>query len=144
MLLLSRFVLASTKHLRLRCVQCTQLLPATHFAHFRGTPLHQLVCVHCKRLCVVCGIRKPLDSFLDAHTDRCDRCMAKEEVAAGNVFFRYPTLKYRACPFSVDEMRGRLQREEGEKQQQQQQRQAGEACAAAAPLRSQTKGRQGD
>eukprot|EP00796_Vickermania_ingenoplastis_P004003 gene4003-2858_t len=35
----------------------------------------------------------------------CDGCMAKEQVARTNVYFRFPILKYRSCPFPVEEFR---------------------------------------
>lgn len=41
----------------------------------------------------------------------CDGCLAKEYVAKTNVYFRYPILKYRACPFSTDEYRDALETE---------------------------------
>lgn len=108
---LNRVVLAAKRNLRLKCSQCRDLLPAAHFPHFQGTPMHALVCVNCKHMCVVCGVRQGQDRFYDGNTDTCNQCMAKQEVAEENVFFRYPILKYRACPFSVDEMREKLQRE---------------------------------
>nr|CCC50198.1 conserved hypothetical protein [Trypanosoma vivax Y486] len=99
----------SKKHLRLRCSTCTRLLPA---AHFRTTaPAHTLVCVDCKRLCSLCGVHRTLDNFSDASAHLCDFCLAKRHVARGNVYFRYPVLKYRACPFSVDAMRDEIHRE---------------------------------
>lgn len=105
---------ASKKNLRLKCSQCRQLLPAEHFINKRG-PAHSLVCAHCKRLCVVCGVRLGLDSFSEGSEDICDKCLAKEQVAKQNVYFRYPVLQYRACPYSVDEMREDIMKENQKK-----------------------------
>lgn len=44
----------------------------------------------------------------------CDGCRAKENVARTNVFYRYPILKYKSCPFDVEEYREELQEEAGE------------------------------
>ncbi|RNF27161.1 uncharacterized protein Tco025E_00598 [Trypanosoma conorhini] len=102
----------SKKNLRLKCGTCRRLLPAAHFN--KTTTLSQsLVCVDCKRLCVLCGLHFTLDHFTDAGAELCDSCLAKRHVARENVYFRYPVLKYRACPFSVDQMREEIRHEEG-------------------------------
>ncbi|AIN99357.1 hypothetical protein LPMP_262440 [Leishmania panamensis] len=101
------FLAASKRHLRLRCFQCTRLLPSEHFPK-RSGPLNTLVCVGCKEMCFGCGLRQPRSSFSDAGSNICDRCLAKQHVAQENVYFRYPILTYRACPFSVEEARGEL------------------------------------
>ncbi|EPY27134.1 hypothetical protein STCU_02757 [Strigomonas culicis] len=130
---LSRLFLVSRKNLQLKCSSCTRLLPANYFPNAKG-PKHLLVCASCKRLCVCCGVRLPLSDFnlVDEHryskphtqrsrgaqeeqTDVCRRCSAKQIVAKENVYFRYPVLKYRACPYNVDEMRQEL-REEARKE----------------------------
>ncbi|KEG11382.1 hypothetical protein DQ04_02681050 [Trypanosoma grayi] len=100
----------SKKNLRLRCGTCRRLLPASHF-NKSTAPAHSLVCVDCKRLCVLCGVHLTLDHFTDASPELCDRCLAKRHVARENVYFRYPVLKYRACPFSVDQMREEIRHE---------------------------------
>lgn len=38
----------------------------------------------------------------------CNGCLAKTYVAKTNVYFRYPVLKYRSCPFSTEEYRKKL------------------------------------
>lgn len=133
MFALTRFFLVSKKYLQLKCSSCTRLLPANYFPNMKG-PKHLLVCASCKRLCVCCGVRLPLSDFThaDEHqyskahahrtrahaeepTEVCRRCSAKQIVAKENVYFRYPVLKYRACPYSVDEMRQEL-REEAKKE----------------------------
>lgn len=38
----------------------------------------------------------------------CNGCLAKSDVAKTNVYFRYPVLKYRSCPFSTEEYRRKL------------------------------------
>ncbi|KAG5502025.1 hypothetical protein JKF63_04302 [Porcisia hertigi] len=107
---------ASKRHLRLRCCQCTRLLPSEHFLKKNG-PLNTMVCVDCKGMCFGCGLRQPRSSFSDADSNTCDRCLAKQQVAKENVYFRYPILKYRACPFSVDEARDELRNERNQEQQ---------------------------
>lgn len=104
------FLSASKKHLRLRCSGCTRLLPSEHFPHKDG-PLNTLVCVDCKTMCFGCGLRQPRSNFTDPESNTCDRCLAKQLVAKDNVYFRFPVLKYRACPFSVDEAREELRKE---------------------------------
>lgn len=111
MLFKTAFLAASKKHLRLKCSHCARLLPSEHFPH-KGGPLNTLVCVDCKEMCFGCGLRQPRSSFSDAESNMCDRCLAKQQVAKTNVYFRFPVLKYRACPFSVDESREELHREE--------------------------------
>ncbi|CCW65026.1 unnamed protein product [Phytomonas sp. EM1] len=105
----SRLWWASKKNLRLRCTQCQSLLPAAHFSHRIG-PQRSLTCLHCKRLCTICGMRQTFDNFASEHVDECNRCLAKQHLASNNVYFRYPILKYKACPFSVDEMRDELKK----------------------------------
>jgi hypothetical protein len=62
-------------------------------------------------MCFGCGLRQPRSNFSDPQSNICDRCMAKQQIAKENVYFRFPVLKYRACPFSVDETREELRRE---------------------------------
>ncbi|KAH9577694.1 hypothetical protein LSM04_008442 [Trypanosoma melophagium] len=104
----------SKKNLRLKCSTCRRLLPAAHF-NKTTAPSHSLVCVDCKRFCVLCGLHLTLDHFTDAGAELCDRCLAKRQVARENVYFRYPVLKYRSCPFSVDQMRDEIRREDPSK-----------------------------
>lgn len=104
------FLAVSKKHLRLKCSACARLLPSEHFPH-KGGPLNTLVCVDCKEMCYGCGLRQPRDNFSNPESNMCDRCMAKQQVAKENVYFRFPVLKYRSCPFSVDETRDELRRE---------------------------------
>ncbi|KPI88894.1 hypothetical protein ABL78_2011 [Leptomonas seymouri] len=108
------FLSASKKHLRLKCSGCLRLLPSEHFPHKNG-PLSTLVCTNCKEMCFGCGLRQPRSGFSDPDSGICDRCMAKRQVARENVYFRFPVLKYRSCPFSVDEAREELRREEHSK-----------------------------
>ncbi|EAN76285.1 uncharacterized protein TEOVI_000044800 [Trypanosoma equiperdum] len=103
-------LLVSRKHLRLRCNSCTRLLPAAHFSKATA-PAQSLVCIDCKRLCILCGVHRTLDNFSGADAELCDNCLAKKHVARENVYFRYPVLKYRACPFSVEAMREEIRRE---------------------------------
>lgn len=110
---------ASKRHLRLKCSQCTRLLPSEHFPKKNG-PLNTMVCVDCKEMCYGCGLRQPRSSFSDAGSHLCDRCLAKQQVARENVYFRYPILKYRACPFIVDAARDELRKESQQHQQLQQ------------------------
>ncbi|KAG5476546.1 hypothetical protein LSCM1_04261 [Leishmania martiniquensis] len=110
------FLAASKKHLRLRCCQCTRLLPSEHFPKKSG-PLHTMVCVDCKEMCFGCGLRQPRSSFSGTDSHICDRCLARRQTAKVNVYFRYPPLKYRACPFSVDEAREELRQGEQEQEQ---------------------------
>ncbi|KAK7197718.1 hypothetical protein NESM_000723800 [Novymonas esmeraldas] len=117
---LTTVLAVSKKNLRLRCSQCTRLLSSEHFPK-RGGPLNTLICVDCKLMCVGCGQRQLRSTFSDADSHTCDRCLAKRQVAKENVYFRYPILKYRACPFSVDEARDELHNELHDEQQQQQQ-----------------------
>ncbi|EAN89609.1 hypothetical protein C3747_97g742c [Trypanosoma cruzi] len=105
-------LLVSKKNLRLKCGACRRLLPAAHFNNTTA-PSQSLVCVDCKRLCILCGLHLTVDRFTDASAELCDNCLAKRHVARENVYFRYPVLKYRACPFSVDQMREEIRREEG-------------------------------
>lgn len=64
----------------------------------------------------MCGVRQLHANFSSAEAaqDTCDRCLAKEHVAQENVYFRYPILKYRDCPFNVDQMRETLWKERRE------------------------------
>ncbi|KAG5499696.1 hypothetical protein JIQ42_05177 [Leishmania sp. Namibia] len=110
------FLAVAKKHLRLRCCQCTRLLPSEHFPKKNG-PLNTMVCVDCKEMCFGCGLRQPRSSFSDAGSNICDRCLAKRQVAKENVYFRYPILKYRACPFRVDEARDELRKENQQREQ---------------------------
>ncbi|KAG5502300.1 hypothetical protein GH5_05275 [Leishmania sp. Ghana 2012 LV757] len=110
------FLAVAKKHLRLRCCQCTRLLPSEHFPKKKG-PLNTLVCADCKEMCFGCGLRQPRSSFSDAGSNICDRCLAKRQVAKENVYFRYPILKYRACPFRVDDARDELRKEDQQREQ---------------------------
>ncbi|EPY40579.1 hypothetical protein AGDE_03349 [Angomonas deanei] len=94
-----------------KCSGCKRLLPSLHFPNVNA-PKHTLLCVSCKKMCVGCGIRLPLDDFKRKDSYTCHRCEEKELVAKENVYFRFPVLKYRACPFSVDEMRKELKNED--------------------------------
>lgn len=149
----SVLLLVSKKHLHLKCAKCRRLLPSHFYKSVTG-PSHSLTCMSCKPMCVMCGIRKPLECFSEnkttegtnfarstlshsssdsplgalLHSQRediecvgaasgdvkrvCDSCVAREYVAKTNVYFRYPILKYRACPFSVDEYRETLAEED--------------------------------
>lgn len=100
----TRLVLASKKRWRLKCSQCLQLLPAEHFKRV-NVPMHTLTCLDCKQMCVVCGIRHPRENFSDPSGETCDQCLAKEAIAAENVYYRFPVLKYRSCPFSTEQAR---------------------------------------
>ena len=111
----------SKRHLLLRCQSCRELLPAVHF-HCGSKTLknaEHLVCLACKRMCISCGLRLPQESFSvgdhngcvtspdEGETGLCDKCLAKQQVAQTNVYFKYPVLKYKACPFSPDSYRDR-------------------------------------
>lgn len=106
--------LASRKNMRLKCTSCLRLLPSAHFPHQCG-PSHTIVCLSCKRMCVGCGMRQIADNFPEESLDRCSRCIAKRHVAATNVYYRYPILQYKACPYSVSTMRAELRNETNRK-----------------------------
>lgn len=164
-MLFSKLLLVSKKNLRLKCSQCRRLLSSAHFGSL-SSPSHTLTCFTCKPLCVVCGIRKPVQYFSDGatYTDSgeknsvgysnnddskftnsewgcdtasgshsvqyfqqegdkkkvfpsvpsqqclhvCNGCLEKSHVAKTNVYFRFPILKYRSCPFSTEEYRKKL------------------------------------
>lgn len=153
----SFLLFVSKKNLKAKCSQCNRLLPLIHFGSQKSAPLHTVTCMSCKPLCVVCGIRKPLDQFsknVGALTSSaqpsssdftrrdlvgasrslsvnstaavralvaeeqlserkirervCDGCFTKEHLAQTNVYFRFPILKYKSCPFSADDYRAKM------------------------------------
>jgi hypothetical protein len=169
---------ANKKFLKLKCTDCTRLLPVNHFNH-AASVLHgvdKLVCLTCKKYCVHCGQLQPRSQFPD-HPDQpashsgdafpavstdiygepiyaagssgttsssgrrhgtgmlgelngssgdnlqgqssvewCTSCIGKRHAAETNVYFRFPVLKYRSCPFSVDRYREVIEEERTQKQ----------------------------
>jgi hypothetical protein len=71
-------------------------------------------------MCIVCGVRQPRSAFSSDAVEmaggeslghgQCDRCLAKQHVAESNVYFKFPVLNYKACPFSTDAFRDKIKR----------------------------------
>lgn len=91
------------------CIQCSQLLPMTAFsAATRPSSTTLVGAAPTSRASLIGGHRTPVVS--DA-TDVCDACLAKKHAAHSNVYFRYPVLKYKACPFPVEPYRDAIHAE---------------------------------
>ncbi|CUG90821.1 Hypothetical protein, putative [Bodo saltans] len=58
------------------------------------------------------------DEARSHHNDWCTSCIGKRHAADTNVYFRFPVLKYRSCPFSVDRYREVIAEERTQQQPQ--------------------------
>lgn len=101
------------KPLRLKCTGCNRLLGAEFFkgnsqkGHYNSNTA-KLICVSCTRVCSHCSQRLPLSRYPTDGSNLCTHCVGKKEKAESNVYFRYPTLRYKAVPYSVDKYRDKL------------------------------------
>eukprot|EP00758_Cryptobia_borreli_P020313 Tbor_TRINITY_DN996_c0_g1::TRINITY_DN996_c0_g1_i1::g.21127::m.21127 len=94
-----------------KCFDCNRLLPGTHFKSLVKLTRcsGKVVCIDCQRLCQQCGVRLPKGRFTaEGFTNICDSCVRIREKASGNVYFKYPTLKYVASPLSVEKYRNEM------------------------------------
>ena len=124
-------LLAPTRtSLLVKCAECSRKLPSDCYVKSPNALLHRsrsVVCLGCKRQCEGCGARLSTDRFYkggnvgaggslatqsvaesSSHVGMCIRCTADLERAKHNVFFRYPTLKYKATPMPIERFRSSI------------------------------------
>lgn len=91
----------------IKCCKCQRLLKGEHFAKVGKLTRSggKLECLSCKKQCECCGHRLEKDRFKIHNSTICDVCLEKRAAAKGNVYFRYPTLKYNSSPFATDKFR---------------------------------------
>ena len=121
-------LLAPTRSiLKVKCAECTRMLSTEHFVKSPNALLHRsrtIVCLGCKKQCEGCGARLGKDRFYrggnigaggslsrlriaesSSHVGMCIRCTADMEKAKHNVYFRYPSLKYKETPLPIEKYR---------------------------------------
>jgi hypothetical protein len=95
------------KNVLLKCCRCGASHTSNMFARSSRAleKASKLVCLNCSRKCSICGIRKGQDQFLDSDSSQvCRSCQKTKDRAEGNLYYRFPMLQYKHCPFSADKM----------------------------------------